>query len=602
MMSLLTAIAPVGVVNLVLPSFTGTLGAGQTLTYVAGTWRGSPTITHEWLLDGESFPGGARTGATITAADVPAGASISIKETANGVVAVYSAAKYIAMYSTTGMAACWGLRKMVAAFAGSAIDVRRVSDNATLTIGFLANGNLDQAAAWTFRGASELRVSKWYDQSGAGLDLTQASAGAQPRLELYVFNGKPALWFDTASLIFHASNAAFALATDQTVVLVAAGTGTSTYAVSSIDGAPGNGWIVGFQASGKIAYFSSTKGSFTSQASGTVQEGYQHSFIVTREAGTASIYIDGTVNGTATGHGNASAGAFAISGSPVDSTSKADMLCTEVALFSAAVDTTTKDALAANHLSYFDCKTSTQSPTPSIGAHAYKFVASSYFDINAGSTFKWDYTQPWTVEFLVRMRGRSRLKSIAAGVSVSMIVGNMGNSPTAYPGWEVMIDCRGFVFVRLINDYNASAYVGAIGSQNYCDDAWHVGHVTYSGNGLVSGLKFYQDGILDPRVWPEKDLLAAGSIVSTNLSSVGNQVGAITIDGHYFRGAFNWLDICNVERNATYIDAHKTPATLTPANDANCLVSYAFTEGSGAPQDGTGHGYHGVVTGSPVWL
>ena len=39
-------------VNVVAPSFTGTLTAGQTLTYVAGTWSGSPSLTHTWLSDG----------------------------------------------------------------------------------------------------------------------------------------------------------------------------------------------------------------------------------------------------------------------------------------------------------------------------------------------------------------------------------------------------------------------------------------------------------------------------------------------------------------------------------------------------------------------
>jgi hypothetical protein len=73
-------------------------------------------------------------------------------------------------------------RKLRTAYAGSALQVRRSSDNTTQDIGFDGSGNLDTAALATFVGANSAFVSKWYDQSGAGADAVQATNANQPRI------------------------------------------------------------------------------------------------------------------------------------------------------------------------------------------------------------------------------------------------------------------------------------------------------------------------------------------------------------------------------------------------------------------------------------
>ena len=85
----------------------------------------------------------------------------------------------------TGAAAAYSLRKLRTAYAGSAIRVRRSSDNAEADIGFTAGGDLDTTAllAHTGTGGSDIGyITKWYDQSGNTRDGEQSTAAYQLRI------------------------------------------------------------------------------------------------------------------------------------------------------------------------------------------------------------------------------------------------------------------------------------------------------------------------------------------------------------------------------------------------------------------------------------
>jgi hypothetical protein len=94
----------------------------------------------------------------------------------------------------TGAAAAYSVRLLRTAYAGSAIRVRRSSDNTEQDIGF-SGGNLDTSALTTFVGANDGFVTTWYDQSGNARNATQATAVNQPQIvssgTLVTFNGKP---------------------------------------------------------------------------------------------------------------------------------------------------------------------------------------------------------------------------------------------------------------------------------------------------------------------------------------------------------------------------------------------------------------------------
>ena len=103
----------------------------------------------------------------------------------------------------SGAAAAYSLRKLDCDYAGSAIRVRRSSDNTESDIGFTSGGDLDTAALKTFVGTGGTDngfVVTWYDQSGNSRNATQSTASFQPQIVFSgVINrnlGKPAIFGD----------------------------------------------------------------------------------------------------------------------------------------------------------------------------------------------------------------------------------------------------------------------------------------------------------------------------------------------------------------------------------------------------------------------
>jgi hypothetical protein len=114
-------------------------------------------------------------------------------------------------------AAAYSLRKLRAAYSGSAIRVRRSSDNSEQDIGFLG-GNLDTSTLSTFCIGTNGFITTWYDQSGNSLNIIQTTASYQPIIvssgNIILTNGKPSpkygdglipTWF-TASINWSINN------------------------------------------------------------------------------------------------------------------------------------------------------------------------------------------------------------------------------------------------------------------------------------------------------------------------------------------------------------------------------------------------------------
>lgn len=78
-------------------------------------------------------------------------------------------------------AAAYSVRKLRSDYTGSALRVRRASDNAEQDIGFVGN-DLDTASLLTFVGASNGFVSTWYDQSTNAKHMTQVLAASQVQI------------------------------------------------------------------------------------------------------------------------------------------------------------------------------------------------------------------------------------------------------------------------------------------------------------------------------------------------------------------------------------------------------------------------------------
>jgi hypothetical protein len=143
-------------------------------------------------------------------------------------------------------AAAYSLRKLRAAYTGSAIRVRR-TDLAESDIGFTSSGDLDTTALLVFTGTGALDngfVTTWYDQSGNGNNATQTNALSQPQIvsagSVILENGKPAISFN---LDFLQSISAYPTQEHQNSFYVAQSTGINNRVVDTRGtGASVQGW------------------------------------------------------------------------------------------------------------------------------------------------------------------------------------------------------------------------------------------------------------------------------------------------------------------------------------------------------------------------
>jgi hypothetical protein len=96
----------------------------------------------------------------------------------------------------------YSVRKLRTAYTGNCMRVRNGS-SVELDIGFDSSGNLDESALLTHCGSGDGYVTIWYDQSGNGYNMVQATTSRQPLIvssgAVIKENGKPTLFKDTTS-------------------------------------------------------------------------------------------------------------------------------------------------------------------------------------------------------------------------------------------------------------------------------------------------------------------------------------------------------------------------------------------------------------------
>lgn len=126
----------------------------------------------------------------------------------------------------------YSLRKLRTAYTGSAIRVRRTSDNTEQDIGFV-NNQLDTSALSSFVGSSTGRITRWYNQGSSGgvNNFIQSSAGSQP----FIVNSgvtytagttnKPTIYFNGGVDLVTSGGTAFGAQTRATGFLVGQRTG-----------------------------------------------------------------------------------------------------------------------------------------------------------------------------------------------------------------------------------------------------------------------------------------------------------------------------------------------------------------------------------------
>jgi len=199
-----------------LPTISGTLNVGETLTETAGNVSGEPTPTQvlQWQRSDNGLTGWAdiagATGTTYLLGLLDEDKYIRVQQTEENILGTATAnsasttqigpLQYIGLLDEyPNSAVAYSLRRLRAGYSGSAIKVRRASDNALQDISFI-NNELDTATLESFCSGTDGFVHTWYDQSGNGYDVTQAVASRQPKIvntgSTITDGTKPSVQFD----------------------------------------------------------------------------------------------------------------------------------------------------------------------------------------------------------------------------------------------------------------------------------------------------------------------------------------------------------------------------------------------------------------------
>ena len=113
--------------------------------------------------------------------------------------------------------AAFSLRKLRTSYTGSAIRVRRSTDNSELDIGFTNQGDLDEATLINFVGVGNGHVTTWYDQSGNDIHCTNSVQAEQPLIikngVILKLKGRPYVYFDGGSFLISTYNVSLQAAT-----------------------------------------------------------------------------------------------------------------------------------------------------------------------------------------------------------------------------------------------------------------------------------------------------------------------------------------------------------------------------------------------------
>lgn len=197
------------------PIIAGVLNVGETLTATPGNFTGLPEPTQvlQWQRSDDGLTGWAdiagATGTTYLLGSLDEDKYIRVEQTEENILGTATANSAsttqiqpvilnLLLDDYPNAAAAYSLRRLRAAYSGSAIKVRRVSDNALQDIGFV-NNELDIATLESFCSGTDGLVTTWYDQSGNGNNVTQTIAFEQPIIVSFgtviMAGGKPSIDF-----------------------------------------------------------------------------------------------------------------------------------------------------------------------------------------------------------------------------------------------------------------------------------------------------------------------------------------------------------------------------------------------------------------------
>ncbi len=236
-----------------------------------------------------------------------------------------------------------GLHKLKSSYSGSAIRIRRSSDNAEQDFGFSGN-DLDVSAINTFVGASTGYVVKLYDQSGNGNHLAQATNNGQPLFISNGLNGKPVIriQYSVGQTLYNTTN----FGQPFTVVYAAKQTGsTRGRMLTSYSG----NWLLGWWGGAKnTAYF---EGWVTS---GSSSSGDNNPYVYTGAgtSGSYQLYQNGSLIAN-NGGGSQGPNGISMGSSGCCYGEKSDGDFTDLYVFNSVLNTTNRQLVENNTGAYY---------------------------------------------------------------------------------------------------------------------------------------------------------------------------------------------------------------------------------------------------------
>jgi hypothetical protein len=208
-------------------------------------------------------------------------------------------------------AAAYSLRKLRNGYTGSAIRVRRSSDNAEQDIGFVVsqlNYVLDTSSLTSFCGSGNGFVTIWYDQSGNSNNAVQSTAANQPQIvnsgNVILDGSKPTLLFDSVNDYFLSTNPVEPLylcaVNKPNTILPYKGIFSADTSASILNGA----MYLSYDDPTRSPIFSRfTTGTIIAAKGSQVSNNVRNLFSATRNNLTATTYINSSQVATGTGTG-----------------------------------------------------------------------------------------------------------------------------------------------------------------------------------------------------------------------------------------------------------------------------------------------------------
>lgn len=225
-------------------------------------------------------------------------------------------------------AAAFSVRKMLTSYSGACLRVRTsAAGNAETDIGFDGSGNIDESALSAAIGSNTGTVVTWYDQSGNGVNVTQATVASQPIIVsvgvIQKNNGRVTVFFDGSNdgLASAFSITALNSSRQGSISAVHKSANTTGFGVVSLQRSGGFDYQSALLFERRSTTLSFTLGNGTTGANSTTNYQTQTTpnsnvsslllaqTFVDGVGGTRSLYIDG-VSGTLTN----SAGSLATTG------------------------------------------------------------------------------------------------------------------------------------------------------------------------------------------------------------------------------------------------------------------------------------------------